>query len=55
MNKEIKELIRKVERDAKIKTEKENQKFLNSWLRKGSYLRIRFDEELAKLNRQLLK
>jgi len=48
-DKEIKELIRKVEIEAKIKTEKENQEFLNSWLRKGSYLRFRFDEELVKL------
>ena len=45
---DIYRLLIKAKVEAKIKTDLEMQQFLDRWLRKGSYLRMRFDQERFK-------
>lgn len=47
-------LIKKAEMEAKLKTQKESEVFLDRWLGRNNYLRQMFDQELAILKRREL-
>ena len=48
MRKKTKDLLIKCKKEARAKSQKENQEFLDNWLSKGSLLRQLFDIEQLK-------